>query len=64
MCASVTLWEAATPAKLPTIQNALNTHKGGISLVLIYINKLPPILNKRMRKALNGYSKGAQGLSV
>ena len=36
----------------------------GISLMFIYGNKLPLILNIRIRKVLHGYSKGAQGLSV
>jgi hypothetical protein len=73
--ASVTLWEATTPVKLPTKHGpqfpGLDSRypKGGISRTTPRIlanpfHSLPPILHIKYPKSMLSCSKGARGLSV
>ena len=74
--ASVTLWEATAPVKLPTMQCPgqksrleFKSSKGGISRsapqkLTFLLQCLPPILHMLPLNSLQSYSKGAQGLSV
>ena len=73
--ASVTLWEATTPVKLPTKHclpfRELDSRqaKGGISRatplqLALKLRSLPPILHITYPKPMLSYSKGARGLSV
>ncbi len=74
--ASVTLWEATTPVKLPTMQ-CLPTmpglgpkyRKGGISTaaptgLASHLQSLPPILHILYPSPMQSYSKGSRGLFV
>ncbi len=73
--ASVTLWEATTPVKLPTMQCPPNKglgpkyRKGGISTSAPQgpaspLHSLPPILHILYPSPMQSYSKGSRGLSV
>ena len=72
--ASVTLLEATTPVKLPTMRGLRielehRIQKGGISTLAPRIltnplHSLPPILHIHSLIPLQSYSKGAWGLSV
>ena len=73
--ASVTLWEATAPVKLPTRQCprrsglGIQHNQGGISTLppptlARRVQRLPPILHRMNRMPLPSYSKGSQGLSV
>ncbi len=74
--ASVTLWEATTPVKLPTMQCLPPTAglgpkygKGGISTaapqtLACPLQSLPPILHIPYPSAMQSYSKGSRGLFV
>ncbi len=73
--ASVTLLEATTPVKLPTMHVLLieqldpRPAKGGISTLAprclaTPAHSLPPILHIPDPKTMQSYSKGARGLSV
>ena len=77
--ASVTLWEATAPVKLPTTQLSrtrihgprldIHSDKGGISRGLHIklapmLQSLPPILHMPIRIPMRSCSKGARGLSV
>ena len=70
MNASVTVWEATAPVKLPTrycliiqihgLRLELQKDKGGISLV----PRLPPILNMSIHNPISSCSKASRGLFV
>jgi hypothetical protein len=76
--ASVTLWEATAPVKLPTRQGpgpgsrsrlGYQRSQGGISRVAppklaFRFQSLPPILHKPIRDPLPSCSEGSRGLSV
>ena len=77
--ASVTLWEATAPVKLPDrhcpppgftgSKLEFNNNQGGIPRVTppklaLQFQRLPPILYKLKQKSISSCSKGAQGLSV
>ena len=76
--ASVTLWEATAPVKLPTMhglgpcsepQLDIRIAKGGISRVAPSgpepeLQRLPPILRITVLMPAQSCSKGARGLSV
>src|SRR5215204_4491152 len=76
--ASVTLWEATAPVKLPAMQGPgscerprldIRERKGGISRVAPRelappLHSLPPILHILSLMPLQSCSKGARGLSV
>ena len=77
--ASVTLWEATAPVKLPTCHcppagftaSALEpSHsQGGISTsppprLAPRVLRLPPILHRLRQSSMTGYSKGSRGLFV
>ena len=76
--ASVTLWEATAPVKLPTrqcpsprVRSRLDfkVNQGGISRLppwklALPLQRLPPILHRQTLKSLSSYSKGSRGLSV
>jgi hypothetical protein len=77
--ASVTLWEATAPVKLPTRHcplpgftgSGLDIHhnQGGIPRLAppkltLRLQRLPPILYKLRQTSISSCSKGARGLSV
>ncbi len=77
--ASVTLWEATAPVKLPTrhcpspgftgSKLEFNNNQGGIPRVTppklaLQSQRLPPILYKRLLNPISSCSKGARGLLV
>jgi hypothetical protein len=77
--ASVTLWEATAPVKLPAchgLRGGLFSpglepqhRKGGISPLTPHglataVHSLPPILHIQCQSPMAGYSKGARGLFV
>ena len=77
--ASVTLWEATAPVKLPTrhcplpsfMGSGLDSHhnQGGIPrltppTLACQIQRLPPILYRLKQLSISSCSKGARGLSV
>ena len=79
LSASVTLWEATAPVKLPTRHCSLpgftgsglgfRSNKGGISRLAPprlapQLQRLPPILHMLAQKSISSCSKGARGLSV
>ena len=78
LCASVTLWEATAPVKLPTMLGPgtcqytrldAKTCQGGISTSIPYYLAaihlyLPPILHKQPSTSKQSYSKGPRGLFV
>ena len=77
--ASVTIWEATAPVKLPTrhcpppgftgSELGFNYRQGGIPRVTppkltLQLHSLPPILYSQQLNPISSYSKGARGLSV